>query len=204
MLGKFITLEGCDGVGKSTQINMLRQTLIDSGKDFVFTREPGGTVISERIREIISDPSLSDMDEYTELLLYAAARRQHTFGFIRRQLEKGKLVFCDRYIDSTIAYQGYGRGISLDVINVLNSLAMGDTVIDFTVFFDLSPAEGFSRKGGADKNDRLECEKSDFYNRVYEGYKSIKDERIERIDASGTPHEVHDRLIKALIKRGIL
>ncbi len=203
MLGKFVTIEGCDGVGKSTQIELLKGELLRRGKDFVFTREPGGTEISERIRSIISDPSLK-MDAYAELLLYAAARRQHTYEFIRKQLSVGKLVFCDRYVDSTVAYQGYGRGIDLDVINSLNALAVGDTKIDLTLFIDLSPNEGFMRKGGADKGDRLECEASDFYDRVYMGFKSIKHERIEVIDGRGSEHEVHERIMSALEKRGVL
>lgn len=204
MFGKFITFEGCDGAGKSTQIEMLKSVLKQRNIDFVFTREPGGTEISERIRKIISDPKYTDMDAYTELLLYAAARRQHTVGFIKKQLELGKLVLCDRYIDSTIAYQGYGRRIDLSVIDYLNKLATGDVKIDLTVFFDLDPSAAFARKGGADATDRLECEKFDFYRRVYEGYKSLKDDRIAVVDARGSEVEVHSRLIDVLCERGIL
>lgn len=203
MFGKFITIEGCDGVGKTTQIELLKDELVRRGADFVFTREPGGTKISERIRTIISDPE-SEMDPYTELLLYAAARRQHTYEFIRRNLSAGKLVFCDRYVDSTVAYQGYGRGIDLDIIKTLNEIASGDTKIDLTLFIDLSPSDGFSRKGGADKSDRLECENADFYERVYRGYKSINATRIEVIDGKGTEREVHERIVSALVGRGIL
>lgn len=203
MLGKFITIEGCDGVGKSTQIEMLKGELTSRNIDFVFTREPGGTEVSERIRSIISDPTLN-MDPYAELLLYAAARRQHTYEFIKKQLSLNKLVICDRYIDSTVAYQGFGRGIDLGVIDMLNKLAIGDTKIDLTVFIDLSPNEGFIRKGGADKGDRLECEKADFYDKVYKGYKSITSERIVVIDGRGSAQKVHSDIVSALIKRGIL
>lgn len=203
MLGKFITIEGCDGVGKTTQIELLKEELARRKIDFVFTREPGGTKVSEQIRTILSDPKLN-MDAFTELLLYAAARRQHTFEFIRPMLSAGKLVFCDRYIDSTVAYQGFGRGIDLEAINRLNEIAIGDTKIDLTLFLDLSPSDGFLRKGGADHNDRLECEKLDFYERVYMGYKSIERERYEVIDGKGTVQAVHARIIEALIERGIL
>jgi len=206
MRGKFITLEGCDGSGKSTQIEMLKGTLAAKNIPFVFTREPGGTVISERIREIISDPSLSEMDYYTELLLYTAARRQHTAEFITQQLKKGKHVFCDRYVDSTVAYQGYGRGLDVEIIDFCNRLALGDEKIDLTLFFDLSPEEAFARKGGADKSDRLECETMDFYTRIYEGYKKIavENERVAVVDARGTADEVHRKMLAILEQRGIL
>lgn len=207
MRGKFITLEGCDGCGKSTQIEMLKSTLLQKDVQFVFTREPGGTEISERIRGIISNPDLKEMDSVTELLLYAAARRQHTVEFISRNLAQGKLVFCDRYSDSTVAYQGYGRGLDLKLIDFCNEIALGDEKIDLTIFFDLSPEEAFLRKGGADKNDRLECEEMDFYNRIYNGYRSIalkNPSRVAIVDAHGTPEEVHQRMLLELSKRGIL
>lgn len=204
MRGKFITLEGCDGVGKTTQIEMLKLTLASKNIGFVFTREPGGTEISESIRGIISNPEYTDMDKYTELLLYAAARRQHSV-FINKQLDEGKLVFCDRFIDSTLAYQGYGRGIDMEAIDFCNKIALGGLKIDLTLFFNLSPEEAFARKGGADKSDRLECEGFDFYCRVYQGYKEIaKDPRVETIDARGTETEVHKRVLDALAARGII
>lgn len=205
MRGKFITIEGCDGVGKSTHIKMLKQTLEENNVEFVFTREPGGTEISERIRDIISDPKYIEMDRYTELLLYAAARRQHTVEFIKKQLDQGKLVFCDRYSDSTMCYQGYGRGIDKDAIDFCNKIALGDVKIDLTLFFDLPPMDAFARKGGADIGDRLECENFEFYSRVYNGYKQIaKLDRVATIDARGSKAEVHERVISVLKARGIL
>ena len=205
MRGKFITLEGCDGVGKSTQIELLKSTLTSRNIDFVFTREPGGTEISESIRSIITNPHFTAMDSYTELLLYAASRRQHTVEFIKKQLSLGKLVFCDRYSDSTLAYQGYGRGIDKEAIEFCNKIALGDLKIDLTLLFDLPPEDAFKRKGGADKNDRLECESFDFYQRVYAGYKEIaRLDRVATIDARGTIYEIHDRVVDALIERGIL
>ncbi len=205
MRGKFITIEGCDGCGKSTQIELLKKSLLDKKADFVFTREPGGTEISERIRDIIGDPSYADMDMYTELLLYEAARRQHAV-MIQRQLDEGKLVFCDRFTHSTVAYQGYGRGLDLGVIEYCNGIAMGSLNIDLTLFVDLPPKEAFARKGGADKTDRLECEAMDFYNRVYNGYKEMakRDEKIVTIDGRGSRREVLGRIIAALTQRGIL
>lgn len=204
MRGKFITIEGCDGCGKSTQIKLLKDRLENIGADFVLTREPGGTEISERIREIISDPAYVDMDMYTELLLYTAARRQHV-TLIKRQLEIGKLVFCDRFTHSTMAYQGYGRGVDINAINLCNSIALGDLKIDLTLFIDLPPDEAFARKGGADKGDRLECEKLDFYNRVYSGYKQMAaaGEAVV-VDGHGSELEVHERIISILMARGIL
>lgn len=205
MRGKFITIEGCDGCGKSTQIELLKKSLLDKKADFVFTREPGGTEISERIRDVIGDPSYADMDMYTELLLYEAARRQHAV-MIQRQLDEGKLVFCDRFTHSTVAYQGYGRGLDLGVIEYCNGIAMGSLNIDLTLFVDLPPKEAFARKGGADKTDRLECEAMDFYNRVYNGYKEMakRDEKIVTIDGRGSRREVLGRIIAALTQRGIL
>ncbi len=204
MCGKFITIEGCDGCGKTTQIELLKKSLLSKGVDFVFTREPGGTEISERIRGIISDPRYADMDIYTELLLYTAARRQHV-TFIQKQLEQGKLVFCDRFTHSTVAYQGYGRGIDIKSIELCNDIALGTLKIDLTLFLDLSPDEAFKRKGGADKSDRLECEEIEFYNRVYRGYKILaQSDGVETIDAHGSPDEIHDLIMAALIKRGIL
>lgn len=205
MLGKFVTLEGCDGVGKTTQIELLKATLASRNVDFVFTREPGGTEISESIRSIISNPKFTDMDRYTELLLYAAARRQHTVGFIQKQLSLGKLVLCDRFSDSTLAYQGYGRGVDKEIIEFCNKIALGDLKIDLTLFIDLPPEEAFKRKGGADKNDRLECENFDFYQRVYSGYKAIAAlPRVATIDARGSVEEIHKRILDALESRGIL
>ncbi|MCH5164286.1 MAG: dTMP kinase [Clostridiales bacterium] len=204
MRGKFITLEGCDGCGKSTQIEMLKSSLASRNARFVFTREPGGTEISERIREIISSPAYTDMDMYTELLLYAAARRQHSV-YINKQLDEGKLVFCDRFTHSTIAYQGYGRGVDREVIDFCNKIALGDLKIDLTLFFDLSPEDAFKRKGGVDKSDRMECENFDFYTRVYNGYKVMaSDKSVVTIDAKASATAVHESVLAVLEDRGIL
>lgn len=204
MRGKFVTVEGCEGVGKSTVIEKLKIYTARAGIDAVFTREPGGTAISERIRDIILDPANTEMDALTELLLYAAARRQHTAQFIEKNLADGKTVFCDRYIDSTSAYQGAARGLDCDVIDRLNALCMGGTTIDATIFLDLAPDDGFRRKGGAD-GDRIENENAAFHRRVYEGYKRIaeKEKRFCVIDASGDAETVFEKVVDALKSRGI-
>jgi len=205
MRGKFVTIEGCEGVGKSTLIKKLKEYFSQHNIDAVFTREPGGTVISEKLREIIIDPNHTEMDEMTELLLYAAARRQHTAEFIDKALDEGKIVFCDRYIDSTTVYQGEARGISFETINMLNSLCMGNTKIDVTVFLDLSPEKGFERKGGRD-GSRIENETFEFHKKVYAGYKKLqsKESRFMGIDASESADEVFAEVISGLKKRNII
>ncbi len=207
MKGKFVTIEGCEGVGKSTQLRLIREEFAAAGREAVFTREPGGTPIAEQIRSIILDAGNSEMDGLTELLLYAAARRQHTEEKIRRALEEGKTVFCDRYVDSTLAYQGYARGMSKEVVRRLNALAMGDVKIDLTIFIDVPPEQGFLRKGGADRSDRLEAETEDFHRLVYEGFCAIADEepqRVARVRATGTKYETHEAIMKILRERGII
>lgn len=206
MNGKFVTIEGCDGVGKSTQVRLLKERFEREGIDAVFTREPGGTPIAEKIRGIILDASNSEMDGLTELFLYEASRRQHTLEIIEPALQSGRLVVCDRYIDSTLAYQGYGRGLDTDMIRKLNEWAMGDAKIDLTLFLNVSSQEGFSRKGGANGGDRLEKEKSDFYERIYDGFLTIaeREERVVKIDASGDKYSTHEKLYGYLKDNGYI
>ncbi len=204
--GKFITVEGCEGVGKTTQVKLLSEYCSAHGIDAVFTREPGGTPIAEQIRNIILESSNISLDPYSELLLYAAARKQHTEELIKPALQKGKLVFCDRYIDSTMAYQGYGRGLDKAVITLLNRLASAGTVIDCTVFLDVNPDAGFIRKGGADASDRIENEGLEFHRRVYGGFKAIAKENPDRFisfTAKGTKFETSEEIISALKQRGV-
>ena len=207
MTGKFVTFEGCEGVGKSTQVKKLKEYLASRGINAVFTREPGGTPISEQIRTIILDPEIKSMDDVTELMLYAAARRQHTQEFIKPRLENGETVICDRYIDSTTAYQGYARGLGSETVENLNALAVGDVNIDLTIFLDLPPERAFDRKGGRDEGDRLENEKMEFHKRVYDGFCKIAEKypgRVVRVDASGSKQQTHEKIIKTLIERGII
>lgn len=206
MKGKFITIEGCEGVGKSTQLKKLREYLNSKGVDAVFTREPGGTEISEQIRGVILNPNNKEMTPVTELLLYAAARRQHTEELIIKSVNEGKIVICDRYADSTMAYQGWGRNLDKTLIESLNSLALADVKIDCTLFLDLEPEKGFLRKGGADKGDRMENEKLDFHKKVYDGFCDIANkekERVVRIDASVDADGVFEQIRRALENLGI-
>lgn len=206
MNGKFVTIEGCDGVGKSTQVRLLKERFERDGISAVFTREPGGTVIAEKIRKIILENEVEEMDAMTELLLYEASRRQHTARVIEPALEEGKLVICDRYVDSTLAYQGYGRGLDIETIKRLNAVARGSVNIDLTLFLDVTSSEGFKRKGGRASGDRLESESGAFYERVYEGFAFIADEekRVVRVDASGTKFETHEKLYASLKQRGFI
>ena len=147
------------------------------------------------------------MDDVTELLLYVAARRQHTQRFIKPELESGNIVFCDRYVDSTTAYQGYARGLGAEEVERLNALAVGDVKIDLTIFLDFPPEKAFARKGGRDTGDRLENEKMEFHKRVYEGFCKIAEKepcRVVRLDASGAKEQTHEKIVKLLIERGII
>ncbi|MFR7990084.1 MAG: dTMP kinase [Anaerovoracaceae bacterium] len=182
--GLFITVEGPDGSGKSTQIEYLRNFFSERNTECLFTREPGGTAIGEKLRDIILDRNNREMCDMTEALLYAASRAQHVNQLIRPVLEAGGIVICDRFIDSSIAYQGYGRSLG-DSVRLINELAVGDCMPDVTFLLELSPKEGKSR---IEENgqDRLEQEKIEFHNRVFEGYEKIADlypERFVRIDA---------------------
>lgn len=206
MTGKFVTIEGCEGVGKSTLISGLKEYFADKKIDAVFTREPGGTPAAEKIRDIILDAGNSAITPVTELMLYAASRAQHTEELIKPSVAAGKIVVCDRYSDSTLAYQGYARGLGVELCNRLNSIAQCGIEPDLTVFLDLSPADGFKRKGGADKDDRLESESLAFHERVYSGFKTIaarNPERFAAIDASKSEKEVLADVIGVLKTRGI-
>lgn len=204
----FITIEGCDGVGKTYQTQLLRQYCADNGYDnIVFTREPGGSDIAEQIRKIILDANNYAMDDLCEAFLYAASRIQHLKDIVKPALQQGKIVFCDRFVHSSYVYQGLGRGLGLDKIVRLNELAVGEYMPEFTVFLDLSPADAFRRKGGADSHDRLEAVDFSFHQKVYDGYKlliSQHPERFEVIDASGTVEQTQKRLRDVLRRRGVL
>lgn len=206
-MGKFVTIEGCEGVGKTTLLKKLRTYFAERGIDAVFTREPGGTPVAEKIRSVILDDANAEMTNTAELLLYAAARAQHTEELIIPALKEGKLVICDRYSDSTLAYQGYARGLDKQLCSALAEIGERGVKIDLTVFLDLPPALGFKRKGGAQVGDRLEKEKLDFHERVYEGFCSIAEsdpERVVRIDASKSADEVFRDVTELFIKRGII
>ena len=201
MRGKFITIEGTDGSGKSTQIELLMDYLRKKGADVIFTREPGGTQISEKIREIILDVDNSEMTGITEALLYAAARSQHVEEKIIPALEARKIIICDRFVDSSIAYQGAARGLGAEKIMGINEAALHGIMPDMTLFFDLSPEKGILRKKNERALDRLEKEKMDFHEKVYEGYKNLckkYPERIKPIDADRSIDEVHSEVIEVI------
>ncbi|MBQ1826742.1 MAG: dTMP kinase [Erysipelotrichaceae bacterium] len=191
--GLFITLEGGEGCGKTTIANAICQRLAEEGYDVLYTREPGGVEIAEQIRRVILDINNTAMDSRTEALLYAASRRQHLVEKVIPALKAGRIVICDRFVDSSLAYQGYARGIGMDDIWTINNFAIDGYIPDLTLFFDVSVEEGLSRIVNRDKRDRLDVEALDFHHRVYQGYKIVEEkypERIRNIDASRTIPEV--------------
>jgi len=207
MRGKFITIEGCEGAGKSRQITLLSDYLKSKNIDFIITREPGGSNISEKIRAIILDGKNTEMTYECEALLYAAARVQHLTETVEPALKAGKLVICDRYIDSSYAYQGYARGLGVDLIEKINSFATEKYMPDLTLFLNISPEDAFKRKGGADTTDRLEMCGLEFHNKVYEGYLKLLQKypkRIIPIYSLGDKMQTHSNIIKALTETGII
>ncbi len=184
--GYFISFEGVDGSGKSTQIELLKDFLESRGHEVILTREPGGTEIGEKIRDIILDTSNSRMDYMTEALLYAASRAQHVSQVIAPAVEKGKVVICDRFVDSSIAYQGYGRELG-QCVEDINRYAVAGYMPDMTFLMKVNPGVGSDRiKDRA--RDRIEMENEAFYRRVYEGYERLEldfPDRIVGIDADG-------------------
>jgi len=170
--GLFITFEGCDGSGKTTQINFLAQHCRDLGYKVLLTREPGGTSISENIRAVILDPQNKELAPTTEALLYAASRAQHVAEVIKPALSEGKIVLCDRYIDSSIAYQGYGRDLGDDV-RIINEFAIQGLSPDITFFLDIKPVMGLARIKKSGDFDRIEKEAIDFHEKVYSGYMEL-------------------------------
>ena len=197
MSGLFITVEGPDGAGKSTLIKKLNEKLLEElTVPLITTREPGGSDIAEIIREVILDPKNKEMDDRTEALLYAASRRQHIQEKINPALERGEVVLCDRFVDSSIAYQGAGRGIGVEEIATLNQFATGGLTPDITLYLDVDAQVGLNRIGTKASNrqkDRLEMEKVSFHNRVREAYQVLLKEnpsRIQLIDATENPETV--------------
>lgn len=200
MKGLFITLEGGDGAGKSTQIRNIEAFFKERGFVVVHTREPGGPAISEKLREILLDKNNSEMDPVTEMLIYAAARAQNVREVILPALERGEIVICDRFTDSSIAYQGYGRELG-EMVAEVNRRATGGLEPDVTFWLDIDPEAGRARAGRAGSLDRLELEQSDFHYRLYEGYRTLAEkhpERIRRIDASRSKEEMREEIYAQL------
>lgn len=194
MKGYFISVEGGDGSGKSTQIKNIEAYLQEKGLDYILTREPGGTPVAEKIRELILDPANKALTGRAEMLLYAASRAQHVEEKILPALAEGKVVLSDRFTDSSIAYQAYGRGLGSMVAEV-NRIATGGKETDLTIFLNITPAAGMARKNKQDGHvlDRLELEQAAFHETVYEGYLALAREsggRIADIDADRPAEEV--------------
>lgn len=209
MRGLFITLEGGDGAGKSTQIRNIKSFFEMKGLVVVHTREPGGTQISEKLRDILLDSHNTEMDAVTEMLIYAASRAQHVRELVKPALDEGSVVICDRFLDSSIAYQACGRGLG-DMVKIVNSYATDGLTPDITFWMDIDPDAGKERVSKMGDFDRLEMEARDFHYRVYEGYRAIaqsEPDRIKRIDASRSVEEISAEIIKYLEeiceKRGI-
>lgn len=199
--GLFITVEGGDGSGKTTQLDFIRKYLAEKGEDVLFTREPGGTPIGEKIRTLILDPANKEMDPMTEALLYAASRAQIVSEVIRPALLAGRTVVCDRYVDSSIAYQGYARGLGESVADI-NGFAIGDCIPDATILLKVDPAKSHARIDAASM-DRMEQESMRFHQRVYEGYLALEKRypnRIIGIDGAQPIEEV-SRQIAAHLDR---
>lgn len=182
MKGFFITFEGIDGSGKTTQAKRLDDFLTSQGRRVVFTREPGGTEVSEKIRTILLDGANHHMAWLTEMFLYMASRAQHTEEVIRPALDEGAIVISDRYMDATMAYQGYGRGLDRDIIRRLNTIATSSIVPDVTIVVDLSPEMCFERMAAIHKRaDRMEGAGQDFQRRVREGYLELVKQEPDRV-----------------------
>ena len=188
MNGLFITFEGPEGSGKTSVIKGIKTYFEDNNIDYITTREPGGIKIAEDIRNIILDKENTMMDAHAEALLFAASRSQHFYEKVKPALEKGKVVLCDRFIDSSLAYQGYARGLGFDEVYEINKFAIGNILPDLTIFIDVPPSVGLERVfNNTRKVDRLDLEKIDFHERVYEGYQEVAKRFPERfISVDGT------------------
>ncbi len=190
--GKLITFEGIDGSGKTTQIIYLADYLRSIGLEVLLLREPGGTPIGEEIRQILLDQRSGEMTAETELFLFEAARAQLVREVIRPALDAGTWVISDRFHDSSIAYQGYGRGLPLELVTALNDLAIGGTVPDLTILLELDPkalAARMDKRHRSGQNDRIDLESDQFKKRVSEGFRAIADAEPHRMVRIGTDHE---------------
>ncbi len=209
--GFFLSVEGIEGSGKTTQVQRIAQSLRSTGQNVVLTKEPGGTPLADRIRAILLDPHEEGMDATTELFLYAASRRQHVSEVIGPSLEAGIPVLTDRYTDATLAYQGFGRLLDLDQLRTLNHWATGGIQPDLTLIYDLPEEIGLGRARERNRNSdhlqsesRLEGEDLRFHRRVREGYLTLATSDPDRyvvIDATGSVDEVFDRTMVVLRER---
>ncbi|MGP4073064.1 dTMP kinase [Piscibacillus sp. B03] len=208
MSGLFITFEGVEGAGKTSVLSYVYNELEKKGYDVIQTREPGGIEIAEKIREVILDKNHTSMDGKTEALLYAAARRQHLVEKVVPALDRGAVVLCDRFIDSSLAYQGYARGLGIDEVYQINEFAIDECMPDVTILFELDPKVGLKRitdNKGREQN-RLDLEKLSFHEKVAEAYNILKEkftERIKVVDAEKAQETVQQEclnIIKGYLK----
>ena len=191
MKGLFISFEGGEGSGKSSVINVVRDRLLADGYKVIITREPGGVKVSEQIRDVILAVD-NQMSKETEALLYAASRTEHLYSKVIPHVNDGYIVLSDRYIDSSLAYQGYARGIGIEKVLEINMFAK-EYLPKVTYFFDVRPEVGLARIQGRDKIDRLDLETLDFHQKVYEGYQEVCNlypERVKRINGERTIEEI--------------
>lgn len=200
----FVTFEGSEGVGKSTQLRLLKEYLERTGQQALYIREPGSTDISEQIRAVILDKANSAMTDMTEVLLYAASRAQLVREVIKPALAEGKLVICDRYVDSSVAYQGYGRELGADVVKEINAHAVDGCIPDVTVFLDLPPKSNWR---GTRHADRIEEQSDEFFERVYQGYLAeiaLSSSRFVCIKPDLDKNVTSKRIIEALRQKGAI
>jgi len=205
MLGKFISFEGNDGSGKTSIITRVAEYFTAKGFDVLVTREPGGIRISEKIRDILLDKAHTEMDARTEALLFAASRRQHLVEKILPALKEGKLVLCDRFVDSSLVFQGVGRHLGIDEVFTINQFAIENKLPDLTVFVDVRPEIGLARifKNANREVNRLDLETSEFHHQIYRGYQEVLrrfPDRIKAVNGEGTIEEVTKATI-ALIEK---
>lgn len=207
MLGQFITFEGVEGSGKSTILQLIKEYVEDKkGIEVITTREPGGIEIAEKIRCLILDTKNTDMDARTEALLYAAARRQHLVEKVIPALEEGKMILCDRFVDSSLAYQGYARGIGMEEILNINRFAITNYMPHLTIYFDLDPELGLERiKANKEREvNRLDLEEIDFHHKVRQGYLILTkrfSERMVSIDANQSIEDVYTHVKNIIEER---
>ena len=207
MTGRFfITFEGPEGSGKSTQIKKLQEFFEKKGFEIILTREPGGTKLGDAIREVLISKASGKLEAETEMFLMLAQRCEHLRKVINPALNAGKVVLCDRYFDSSVAYQGYGRGLGAEKVRKAHEEFLGDFLPSLTILLQIAPADGLKRAnhGGTKQLDRMECEEISFHERVYDGYNQMAEkepERIAKVDAVGNPDEISKRIIAAVLKR---
>jgi len=203
MRGIFITFEGTEGSGKTTIIKYMEKDLKSLNYDVIVTREPGGSKISEEIRKVILDVDNREMDRRTEALLYAASRRQHQIEIIEPALSEGKIILCDRGIDSSLAYQGYARGLGIDSVYAMNQFATLGLLPDLTIYIDVKPKVGLDRIVQNKRNiNRLDSESIDFHNKVYQGYQEVLKifpERIKVINGDDDINTVYMNVYHAVL-----